>query len=68
MLAAVRREYVDLGGNNAGAIWFPLFTSMRGDPRFKTLLRDLGLVDYWRRSGNWGDYCRPVGTDDFECH
>jgi TIR domain len=25
------------------------------------------LVDCWRASGNWGDFARPVGTDDFEC-
>jgi TolB-like protein len=66
-LAALRREYVDLGGNNAGTIWYPLYKSMRQDPRFKLLLRDLGLVDYWRKSGNWGDYCKPRGPDDFEC-
>jgi hypothetical protein len=29
-------------------------------------LRDLGLVDYWRTSGNWGEFARPVGTEDFE--
>ncbi len=25
------------------------------------------LVDYWRKSGKWGDICRPRGEDDFEC-
>src|SRR5665213_2498843 len=67
-LAAQRRTYVDLAGNNAGDLWFPIYKSMRSDPRFKKTLRDLGLVDYWRTSGNWGDYCKPVGKDDFECH
>ncbi len=41
---------------------------LRADPRFKEIVRDVGLVDYWRASGNWGDYCKPVGNDDFECH
>ncbi|MEO6080496.1 MAG: hypothetical protein ABIQ86_12040 [Steroidobacteraceae bacterium] len=41
---------------------------MRTDPRFKEIVRDVGLVDYWRTSGNWGDFCKPVGTADFECH
>ena len=31
-------------------------------------LREVGLVDYYRASGNWGDFCKPVGEDDFECH
>jgi TolB-like protein len=49
-------------------IWLPNRTELRSDPRFKTLLSELGLVDYWRRSGNWGDFCHPVGSNDFECH
>lgn len=35
-------------------------------PVFKWLLRDLGIYDYWRRSGKWGDFARPLGEDDFE--
>ena len=31
------------------------------------LMRETGLVDYWRQTGEWGDVCRPVGDDDFEC-
>jgi hypothetical protein len=27
-----------------------------GDPRFKDLLRDLGLVDYFRASGKLGGF------------
>jgi hypothetical protein len=31
------------------------------------MLRDIGLVQYWRATGNWGDFCRAVGAADFEC-
>ncbi len=48
-------------------IWRPIHKGMRRLPGFKDLVQDLGLVDYWRSSGNWGDFCRPVGHDDFEC-
>ena len=41
---------------------------LRTDPRFKVIVRDLGLVDYWRASDKWGDFCKPSGKDDFECH
>ena len=34
----------------------------------KQVLRDLGLVDYFRASGKWPDICKPAGKDDFECH
>jgi uncharacterized protein (DUF885 family) len=51
-----------------GFLWSPFKTNLRTDPRFKDIVRGLGLVDYWRASGNWGDFCKPLGTDDFECH
>lgn len=48
-------------------MWRPIHKEMRRFPGFKDLVRDLGLVDYWRASGNWGDFCRPISDDDFEC-
>jgi len=47
-------------------LWHPQFRSVRQMPAFKDLVRDLGLYDYWRASGRWGDFVRPVGEDDFE--
>ena len=44
----------------------PTLAELRKDPRFKQLMRDLGLYDYWRASGKWGDFARPTGDDDFE--
>jgi TolB-like protein len=66
-LAAMRR-YFDLEGPSVYPLWWPYESGLRSDPRFKAILRDLGLVDYFRTSGNWGDFCKPVGKDDFECH
>jgi len=48
-------------------IWRPIHKGMRQLPGFKDLVREIGLVDYWRTSGKWGDFCHPVGEDDFEC-
>jgi TolB-like protein/DNA-binding winged helix-turn-helix (wHTH) protein len=48
-------------------IWLPVFKDVRKLPEFKRLTRKLHLVDYWRNTGNWGQFCHPSGADDFEC-
>jgi TolB-like protein len=48
-------------------MWYPLLGEARKDPRFKQLVRELGFVDLWRRTGRWADSCRALGADDFEC-
>jgi tetratricopeptide (TPR) repeat protein len=49
------------------AMWRPVMQDARRLPGFKQLLRDMGLVDFWRKTV-WPDLCKPVGEDDFECH
>ncbi len=71
-LAAIRREALDPVAYTPWRLpwilWYPYKTGLRTDPRFKDIVREIGLVDYWRKTGNWGDFCKPVGADDFECH
>jgi TolB-like protein len=69
-LAAIRRGLLvsPYDGFQMPTVWYPYVTGLRGDPRFKAIARDQGYADYWRKSGEWGDFCKPVGTDDFECH
>ncbi|HKX99400.1 MAG TPA: protein kinase [Steroidobacteraceae bacterium] len=50
------------------APWLLVYSGARADPRFKELMREVGLADFWRKSGKWPDSCGPVGEDDFECH
>lgn len=63
----LRRAY--LGGGFAGffLIWHPMLSEARRTAGFKRFARDVGFVDLWREMGDWGDYCRPLGADDFEC-
>lgn len=48
----------------------PLYTSvlfepaaapMRRDPRFFPLVRRLGISDFWRKTGEWPDFCKVPG-------
>jgi DNA-binding winged helix-turn-helix (wHTH) protein/TolB-like protein/tetratricopeptide (TPR) repeat protein len=48
-------------------LWLPLYAEMRKLPEFKDLVLDLGLVDYWRETNQWNDYCKPTGDGDFLC-
>jgi tetratricopeptide (TPR) repeat protein len=52
--------------NQALTFWRPIMHNVRQQPAFKDLLHEVGLVDYWREFG-WGEHCKPVGKDDFEC-
>ncbi len=49
------------------SLWRAVNQNTRRLPGFKTLVRDAGLVDYWRKTGKWSEFCKPVGSDDFEC-
>jgi tetratricopeptide (TPR) repeat protein len=39
-------------------LFIPATATMRADPRFAVLCRDLGMADYWRRTGVRPDYLR----------
>lgn len=48
-------------------LWLAPYSDLRSHPEFKKLLIESGLADYWRQTGRWGDGCKPVGADDFQC-
>jgi TolB-like protein len=48
-------------------LWLAPYSGLRAHPEFKKLLIETGLADYWRQTGKWGDGCKPVGKDDFQC-
>jgi TolB-like protein/Flp pilus assembly protein TadD len=55
----------DFFGSNP--MWHSFYSDMRGSAGFKELARTGGLVDYWRATAQWGDFCAPAVADDFEC-
>jgi Tfp pilus assembly protein PilF len=44
----------------------PFMHKVRKTERYKTLVKFLGLADYWRLR-QWPDYCHPISDKDFEC-
>jgi TolB-like protein/class 3 adenylate cyclase len=70
-LAAIRKATVNATVRSPAQLhnllWYPYKTGLRIDPRFKEIVREIGLVDYWRADGNWGDFCSAVGNNDFTC-
>ncbi|GGD49342.1 winged helix-turn-helix domain-containing protein [Pseudoxanthomonas indica] len=74
-VAALRRELEAQPGFKQGAMaqfpyvafWNSPYSGLRAHPQFKQLLLQAGVVDYWRQSGQWGDGCKPLGAQDFEC-
>jgi len=38
-------------------LFTPALAHVRNDPRFMRVAADLGLLNYWRRSGHWPDFC-----------
>jgi hypothetical protein len=49
-----------------GALFSPDTAPLRRDPRFMRTAAKLGLVDYWRSSGHWPDFCSQPGMP-YDC-
>ena len=61
-----RAEIGYLAGNPTAYVWHASYAPVRKTEQFKSLMRKVGLVDYWRAKG-WPDLCRPTTGDDFIC-
>jgi adenylate cyclase len=46
--------------------WHPTYAAVRKTERFKKVVRDLGLVEYWGARG-WPTQCHPAGMGNFSC-
>ena len=60
-------RYVEFVGERLALMWVLPSSGIRAEPHFKNLVKELRLDQYWRETGKWADFCKPVGTDDFEC-
>ena len=60
-------EHARARGVELADLWHSSYGAVRKSERFKKIVRDDGLVDYWRERG-WPALCKPAGADDFDCH
>ncbi len=58
---AVAQRFVPRKVEDSAFLFFTLTAPLRRDPRFMQLATRLGLVDYWRTSGHWPDFCADPG-------
>ena len=52
--------------NSPHYLFLPDGVALRRDPRFIALAARLGLVDYWRSTGKWPDFCAEPGLP-YDC-
>jgi TolB-like protein len=51
---------------NSSFLFWPTLAAFRADHRFMKLAADIGLIDYWRSSGKWPDFCEEPGRP-YDC-
>ena len=64
---AALQEMRAMTGRVDASIWTPLLKNVRSTDGFKDLVRAHGLEAYWRTTGNWGEFCKPVNETEFVC-
>jgi hypothetical protein len=47
-------------------LFLPTTAPMRSGPKFMPLARKLGLIDYWRSTGQWPDFGSEPGLP-YDC-
>jgi hypothetical protein len=59
--ARARTMFIDEQRGGHDVLFEPAAAPMRADARFLPLMRDLGVLGYWRLSSRWPDFCRDPG-------
>lgn len=62
-IARTPTEYV---ARDAYVLFRPSLAGLRRDPRFMAVAKRIGLLDYWKSSGKWPDFCEDP-TLPYDC-
>jgi hypothetical protein len=52
---------------NLFAVWRPALRDVRRLPQFRTFVREVGLLEYWKATGHWGEFCRLNDDAELTC-
>jgi TolB-like protein/DNA-binding winged helix-turn-helix (wHTH) protein len=64
---ALRRHFLDAGGTWWQELWMPEHAATRQEAAFRDIIREKGFERFFRKTGKWNDFCRPVSETEFEC-
>lgn len=53
----IGRTKTDVLASGSYLLFRPALNRLRQDPRFMAVAKRIGLIDYWRQSGEWPDFC-----------
>jgi DNA-binding winged helix-turn-helix (wHTH) protein/Tfp pilus assembly protein PilF len=53
---------------NLFAVWRPALRDVRRMPQFRSFVRDIGLLAYWKETGHWGEFCHLGPREELVCH
>jgi hypothetical protein len=66
VLGWIARTPTGTVAQNAYLFFRPASAGLRKDPRFMQVAKRIGLVDYWRSSGKWPDFCQDPSVP-YDC-
>ena len=64
---ALNRHFLAAGGTWWQELWMPEHAATRREAAFREIVREKGFERFFRQSGKWNDFCRPVSATEFEC-
>jgi DNA-binding winged helix-turn-helix (wHTH) protein/Tfp pilus assembly protein PilF len=59
--------FASASSQNLHGIWRAPLREVRRLPEFEEFVRKVGLVEYWRTTGEWGDFCHDAGNGRVTC-
>ncbi len=66
-LRLLRADFLPPGFGAYYLMWHPALRRVRASDGFAQFVTELGLVEAWRKTGNWGDFCSQTPEGRVSC-